>query len=253
MTEMTSLVIVTATVAAFLVGLSKGGLASVGMLAVPLMALVMSPVTAAALLLPIYVISDMVGLYLYRGDFSGRNLAILMPAAVFGVCLGWAFSAHLPSLFIGMLVGLVGLLGCFNAWVGARFRKTVRRADVPAGLFWGTLAGLTSFVSHSGAPPFQIYVLPQRLDKVTFAGTSTILFAAINAAKIAPYWELRLFSRFDANVALWLLPSAIAGTFAGAKLTRVIPEKLFYLVIQIALLVLSLKLIADYVVTLFPT
>lgn len=252
MIELTPLVIATATVAAFLVGLSKGGLASVGMLAVPLMALVMSPVTAAALLLPIYVISDMVGLYLYRGDFSGRNLAILTPAAIVGVCLGWAFSAHLPSLFIGMLVGLVGLLGCFNAWVGARFRTTVRRADVPSGLFWGTLAGLTSFVSHSGAPPFQIYVLPQRLDKVTFAGTSTILFAAINAAKIFPYWELRLFSRFDTTTAFWLLPSAIAGTFAGAKLTRVIPEKLFYLLIQIALLALSLKLIADYVVTLLP-
>ena len=59
-------------------------------------------------------------------------------------------------------------------------------AGFAAGILWGTLAGFTSFISHAGAPPFQIYVLPQRLPKLVFAGTSTILFATINAAKIVP-------------------------------------------------------------------
>ncbi len=126
--------------AAFLVGLSKGGLPSVGTLAVPLMALVISPVTAAALLLPIYVISDMFGLYLYRHHFSARNLAILTPAAILGVGVGWMFSAHLSPTFIGMLVGLVGILFCFNAWFGARYRKSARKADVPRRRLFGALS-----------------------------------------------------------------------------------------------------------------
>ncbi|AEK56150.1 hypothetical protein BPI_II726 [Brucella pinnipedialis B2/94] len=123
MIEHTPLFLTVAVIAAFLVGLSKGGLPTVGTLSVPLMALVISPVTAAALLLPIYVVSDMFGLYLYRHHFSARNLAILTPSAIVGVGIGWLFSSHLSSTFIGMLVGLVGLLFCFNAWVGARYRK----------------------------------------------------------------------------------------------------------------------------------
>lgn len=256
MIEHSPVIFALAMIAAFLVGLSKGGLPTVGTLSVPLMALVISPVAAAALLLPIYVVSDMFGLYLYRHNYSARNLAILTPSAILGVILGWAFSAYLSSLFIGMLVGLVGLLFCFNVWFGARFRawfgannrEATKKANIPSGLFWGTLTGLTSFVSHSGAPPFQMYVLPQNLEKMKFAGTSTILFAIVNAAKILPYWELQQFSQFDTTLALWLLPTAIAGTFVGAKLTRILPDGLFFLLIQITLLLLSLKLIADYII-----
>lgn len=246
MIEHTPLILGLAVLASFLVGLSKGGLPSVGTLAVPLLALVISPVTAAALLLPLYIFSDMLGLYLYRRSFSARNLMILTPAALLGVGLGWLFSSHLSSVFVGLLVGLTGMLFCLNAWFGRRFRQKARQADIPQGIFWGTLTGLTSFVSHSGAPPFQMYVLPQRLEKLQFAGTSTILFAIVNAAKLLPYWELQQFSHFDTSVALWLLPSALIGTIAGAKLTRVIPDKIFFRLVEIALFVISLKLLYDW-------
>lgn len=251
MIEHTPLIVTVAVIAAFLVGLSKGGLPSVGTLAVPLMALVISPVTAAALLLPIYIASDMVGLYLYRREFSPRNLAILVPASLIGVGAGWAFSAHLSSVVIGALVGLVGVMFCLNTWFGARLRQAARPADVPRGLFWGILTGLTSFVSHSGAPPFQMYVLPQRLEKMVFAGTSTILFAIVNAAKVIPYWELQQFSHFDTRLVVSLAPAAIIGTVAGRKLTQMLPDGLFFRLIQITLLLLSLKLIGDYALTLF--
>lgn len=237
-----------AILASFTVGLSKGGLPSVGALSVPLMALVMEPLTAAALLLPLFVVSDMVGLYLYRHSYSARNLAILTPSALIGVGIGWFFSSYLSSLFIGMVVGLVGVMFCLNVWFGARYRQTKKEAGVPGGIFWGALTGLTSFVSHSGAPPFQMYVLPQRLEKMEFAGTSTILFAIVNAAKIVPYWQLKEFSGFDTSLALWILPAAIVGTVAGKKITRILPDGIFFTLIQITLLLLSIKLIADFVV-----
>ncbi|UJW77295.1 sulfite exporter TauE/SafE family protein [Rhizobium sp. SL42] len=250
MIEHTTLIVAIALVCAFFVGLSKGGLPSVGTLAVPLLALVISPVTAAALLLPIYIASDMVGLYLYRRSFSARNLAILVPASLLGVAIGWTFSAYLSSMFIGMIVGLVGVMFCLNAWFGARYRTVAKDANIPAGIFWGTLTGLTSFVSHSGGPPYQMYVLPQRLEKMKFAGTSTILFAIINAAKVIPYWELQQFSNFDGSLVLWLLPAAIVGTVVGKRLTQILPETLFFRIVEISLLLLSLKLIADYVLSI---
>lgn len=250
MIEHTPLIITLSMIAAFLVGLSKGGLPSVGAAAVPLLAIVMSPVLAAALLLPIFVVSDMVGLYLYRHHFSARNLAILTPASIVGVAIGWYFSASLSSEFIGFLVGMVGIVFCLNAWFGARFRTTVREADVPRGLFWGAITGFTSFVSHTGAPPFQMYVLPQQLDKLTFAGTTTVLFAIVNAVKLIPYWQLGQFSQFDTTLVLWLAPVSLLGALAGRRITGYIPEWLFFRLIQIALMILSLKLVFDYLKTL---
>lgn len=250
MLEYAPSIVVLAAIAAFLVGLSKGGLPSVGVLAVPLMAFVMSPVAAAALLLPIYVASDMVGLVLYRRQFSARNLAILVPASIIGVLIGWIFSSQLSPGFIGMLVGLVGLFYCFNAWIASRLKREAKSANVAPGVFWGVLTGLTSFVSHAGAPTFQMYVLPQKLEKLTYAGTATILFAIVNAVKIVPYWELQQFSGFDPVLMSVLAVTAIAGTFIGKKLTEVIPTGLFFRFVEVTLFLLSLKLIADYLLAL---
>lgn len=239
-------IVLAAMVASFIVGMSKGGLPAVGSLAVPLLALVMPPVAAAALLLPIFCATDLVGLWLYRRIFSPRNLAILIPAGVAGVGFGWAIAAHISDVFVGMLVGLTGIAFCLREWLGARGSAGAPRpADLPGGIFWGLLTGFTSFVSHSGAPPFQMYVLPQRLQKLVFAGTATITFAVINAAKIIPYWELSAFAAVDTRLVLLALPVGILGTFAGAKLTRVMPEGLFFRLVRITLFLISLKLVSD--------
>jgi uncharacterized membrane protein YfcA len=245
MAEPLSLLVLVA-LAAFLVGLSKGGLPAVATLGVPVLALVMSPVAAAALLLPIYIVTDWVGLWLYRRTYSARNLRILIPAGLLGVLIGWAVASRVSDAFVGLLVGVVGIAFCLNAWIRHRSTSEARPADLPRGIFWGTLAGFTSFVSHSGAPPFQMYVLPQKLEKLAFAGTATILFAIINVAKLIPYWELDSFSSVDPKLPLTALPVGILGTFVGAKLTRVMPDKLFFTFVQWALFLVSLKLVWDF-------
>lgn len=252
MIEQTPVVVSIAALSSFLVGMSKGGVPTVGTLAVPLLALVIAPVTAAALLLPIFIVSDVVGVYLYRKEYSARNLAILTPAALVGVGLGWLFSARLSGVFIGMLVGLVGVFFCLNVWLGRRGSATARPADVGRGAVWGTLTGLASFVSHSGGPPFQMYVLPQRLPKLVFAGTATILFATVNAAKIVPYWQLQQFATFDLRLALWLALPALVGTVLGRWLAAAMPDGLFFRLIEITLFSVSLKLVWDYVASLAP-
>lgn len=229
--------------AAFLVGLSKGGLPAIGMLSVPMLSLVMSPVQAAVLLLPIYVISDMVGVYLYRRDFSRPNLRILVPASVAGVALGWATASWVSDRMIALLIGLMGVAFCLQAWLRRSSDAPAQPPHAGKGWFWGLLTGFTSFISHAGAPPFQVYVLPQKLPKAQFAGTSTLLFAVINAAKILPYQMLRPYS----TEALWsaasLIPFALAGTLVGAYLTRRLADAWFFRTVQLGLLLVSLKLI----------
>ena len=118
-----------------------------------------------------------------------------------------------------------------------------RPADVPRGLFWGSVSGFTSFVSHAGSPPFQLYALPQQLPKMTFAGTSTILFAAVNWMKVPPYLALGLFDWGDVRTVLLLAPVAIFGAWAGFRITKIIPERIFFTLVEIALFVISVNLI----------
>jgi len=237
--------ILAAGLAALLVGLSKGGLSMAGALGTPVLAMVMSPVKAAALLLPIFVVSDWFGLYAYRREFDRRNLMILIPAGIAGIAIGWLSAAAISERMVGLLIGVIGIAFCLNAWRLRHHPPPPRPADIPRGLFWGALAGFTSFVSHSGGPPYQVYVLPQRLSKTVFAGTTTITFAAINFVKLLPYWQLGQLDTANLKMSVLLMPIAVAGTFAGVRLVRVIPQRTYFVLIHAALFVLSIKLVAD--------
>jgi uncharacterized protein len=132
---------------------------------------------------------------------------------------------------------------CLNTWLRKKPVGPPKPSTLFPGLFWGTLSGFTSFISHAGAPPYQVYVLPQQLPKAVFAGTSTLVFAAINFAKVLPYQDLRPYNMADMMDALVLIPFAIGGTFLGAVLTKKIPDVLFFRLIQMGLFAISLKLI----------
>jgi uncharacterized membrane protein YfcA len=236
-----------ASFAALLIGMSKGGLPLVGMMSVPVLSLVMSPVKAAVLLLPLYVISDMVGIWLYRRDYSLVNLKILIPAGIVGVLIGWLTASLISDLTIKFIIGVVGVSFCLQTWFKRGQAEAPLPASVPKGSFWGALAGFTSFIAHAGGPPFQVFVLPQKLPKAEFAGTATILFAVINLAKIGPYQNLSPYSMEDLTKAAVLIPFALAGTYLGAYLTRRIADAWFFKLVQTGLFLVSIKLIADAV------
>ena len=59
--------------AMIILGLSKGGFGAIGMLTVPILALVISPVQAAAIVLPILVLSDIVAVVSYRGIYDAND------------------------------------------------------------------------------------------------------------------------------------------------------------------------------------
>lgn len=233
-----------AVLAAFFVGGSKGGLPMVALLSVPTMSLVMPPMQGAALLLPVYLISDVYGIWIYRHSYSMRNIKILLPAATLGIIAGWLLAGKTNEDMVRMVIGIVGMsflaMRLRNRFFGA---PSPRPADVPRGVFWGAISGFTSFVSHAGGPAFQVYVLPQQLPKMTFAGTSTILFAIINLLKVPPYLALGLIHLDIWSTVLTLAPVAIFGAWTGYRITRVLPERIFFLIVEIALFVISAQLI----------
>ena len=234
-----------ALIASLFVGMGKGGLPVVGMLGVPVLSLAISPIAAAGLLLPVYVLSDMFGLYAYRKEFDRRVLAIVVPGMIFGVGLGWATAHIVPEWAVTTLVGMIGTVFALNALLRKPVDGPPRRAEVAPGVCWGTIAGFTSFVSHTGGPPYQVYTLPLRMTKTVFAGTSTIAFAIINAVKLVPYYFLDQLNPSNLKIALVLMPPAALAVFAGVRLVRWLPEKLFFQIVTWALLAVSLKLIYD--------
>jgi len=238
-----------ASLAAFLMGLSKGGVPMIAILAVPLMSLFMDPALAAGLLLPIYVVADVYAVWLFRRAFSARNLKILLPAAVVGILIGFFTVTIVPVWTMKLLVAIVAIYYLFNA-VRKRFSARETRplpADVPRGLFWGTLAGLTSYIAHAGGPPYQSYVLPQRLEKKTYLGTNAIFFAAVNLMKVPPFILAGQITWDSAGQAIWLIPAALAGAFAGSKIARWLPEKAFFRLVEIALALIALQLLYEVI------
>lgn len=235
----------TACLAAFWVGLGKGGVPVISAMAVPTLALVISPVTAAALLLPVFIGSDIFGVYVYRKHFDRRVLAIMCATMPFGVLIGWATVDIVSDGMVTILVGVIGAVFALATLRKPDLEGPPRRAEIGPGIFWGTITGLTSFVSHSGAPPYQVYTLPLRMPKMVFAGTVTIAFAYINLVKLIPYWALGQLNFENFRIALFLMIPAVAAVFVGVALVKWVPSKRFFQIIVWALLVISIKLIWD--------
>jgi uncharacterized membrane protein YfcA len=232
--------------AVVLLGLSKSGLSGLGALAVPMLALSIPPLQAAAITLPIMVVQDWVGVYAFRREVSARNLAILLPAALVGVALAFALASRVSEdvvkLAIGVVsVGFVGVTLVRDRLLAAK----PARADVAPGLFWGALSGFASFVSHAGGPPFLVYTMPQRLAAPIFAGTSVLFFALVNLMKLPPYLWLGQFSRANLAVSLTLLPLAVVSTLAGVWVVRRVPAEKFYSAVLVVTFGLGCKLVYD--------
>ncbi|WP_323768539.1 sulfite exporter TauE/SafE family protein [Marinovum sp.] len=231
--------------AALIVGASKGGLASAAALAVPILSIWMDPLEAAGVLLPIFLISDVVGLWLYRRDFSARNVLLLIPAGLVGVILATFLAPYISRSVAELATGLVGLFYCAQAAVRRLRGRTEAAPFRPArGAVWGVLTGITSFISHTGAPPFQSFVLPQKLPKLQYAGTSTLVFAAINLFKLPAYSAVGLFGSLHLPTLLAMAAVAAGGAVLGRRLAQWLPEAVFMLVIQGLLLVVSVYLVA---------
>lgn len=240
---------IAAGAAAFLMGLSKGGVPMIALLSVPLLSLYMDPALAAGLLLPIYIVADAYAVYLFRKAFSRRNLMILLPGALVGILVGYSAVSLVPGDAVKLLLVGIGLSYLFTA-LRQRISKTevsARPADVPRGIVWGTLAGLTSYISHAGGPPFQAYVLPQKLDKMVYLGTTTIFFSVVNLVKVPPFVLAGQITWDSLGQAVWLAPLALLGAWSGATVSRLMPEKLFFLLVEVALAVVSLKLLYEVV------
>ena len=171
----------------------------------------MPPLEAAAILLPIMIVQDATALWVYRQDWNGRVLAIMIPGRAIGIGVAWLLAAHISDAAVRVFIGVITIVFVLYNWIGPTRLPSAqpdRRRACAAGLFWGALSGFTSTICQAGGPPYQMYVLALRLSKMTFVGTTAIFFAVLNWLKVVPYVALGQFSTKGLGTSLVLLPLA---------------------------------------------
>ena len=239
---------VAAIPAVLLFGIAKGGFGGgLGVLSVPLMALVVSPLQAAAVLLPILCVMDLVGLWAYRGRWLWPELRILIPASMVGIVAGTALFGFMSAATVKVIVGIVAVAFAAHYVYATRHKPDSELPHFPpsVGIAAGAAGGFTSFIAHAGGPPISIYLLRRPLDRTDFVATTVLLFAAINYAKLLPYGWLGQLSSENLLTSLVLSPLAPVGVYTGVWLHRRVSDRFFFRLMYVLLFVVGCKLLND--------
>jgi uncharacterized membrane protein YfcA len=240
---------VTAVLTVILVGIAKAGFGGgVGVIATPLLALTIPVAEAAALLLPLLIIIDMISVYHYRSNFDRPSIRLMVPSAILGIVVGSLFFGVFSSnervlkLGIGLLAVAFVLFQLFRSQILGQLEG--KRPSTASGIFFSGLAGFTSTLAHAGGPPATIYLLPQQLPRQLFVGTTVIFFTAVNLIKLIPYSILGLLKVGNLTTILFLSPLCYLGVRLGIYLNGRFNDKWFNRAIYTLLLLTGIQLIA---------
>lgn len=231
--------------AVLLYGMAKGGLGpALGIVAIPAMALVINPLEAAAIMLPILCVMDIFAVWHFRKKFDSHHLKILLPAGVAGIAIASLLMGHLSPDAIRLMIGIIAVVFCLNYWL-RNPSNSKRQGGRFSGWLWGAAAGFTSTQIHAGGPPVTIYLLPQKLDKVVLMGTMAVFFAVVNYIKLIPYTLLGAFDATNILTSVILMPLAPIGVKLGYVVLHKVPQRGIYRFLYIALFVSGAKLLYD--------
>ncbi|MFT7410447.1 MAG: putative membrane protein YfcA [Oleispira sp.] len=218
-----------------LTGISKSGFAGgAGVIAVPLLSLVIPVPMAAALMLPLLIVMDAKSMQYYWQTVCWRELITIVPAALIGIVAGAYLLGELPSNLLQLLLGIFCI--AFASWK----RLTPLLGRLPhAGLIWSVISGLTSTLLHSGGPPINIYLATRRLPKRNWLATAAVFFAVMNIVKVIPYSLTGQWDSFALDptlsapslllIDIILLPFSLIGVWLGYRLHTKISEENFML------------------------
>jgi hypothetical protein len=240
-----------AIAAVILLGLSKGGFFGLGVIALPLMSLSVPPLQAAALLIPTLMAQDALTIWSYRHNWSAWNLKLLIPSMAVGVAVAALFAASLSAAQVRLAVGIIAGLFVLRQWLGQHFDRLAVRPNAATAIVLGAVGGFTTFLANAGGPAWQMHLLPQKLDKYTYAGTLTMLFAAANWVKLPAFAALGLLSIKTLAVGALLLPLAVASNYVGLWLVRRTSTEMFFRVAYVLMFLIAVELIRSSLTELF--
>ena len=234
--------------AVLLFGISKGGFGGgLGIVAVPMLALIISPIQAAAILLPILCLMDLFSVWAFRGKWVNREIRLLVPASLLGIGIGTLLFEYMSPAIIRLLLGAVAISFTLHHWISRRLADGTQQQPFPpqVGVIAGAVAGFTSFIAHAGGPPLNMYLLRRELDRTLFVGTAVLFFTAVNYVKLVPYAWLGQFDADNLGTSLVLSPLAPIGIGIGYWLHHRVSDRFFFAVVYVMLFLVGVKLVYD--------
>jgi uncharacterized membrane protein YfcA len=234
-----------------MLGISKGGFLGLGVMALPLMSLFVPPLQAAAIILPTAIAQDWLTLWIYRREWSAWNIKIMLPSMIVGMCLAWLLAASLSAAHIRLAIGLIATLFVLRHWLSGRFERFIPKPSIATGIVFGAIGGVTTMLANAGGPAWQIHLLPQKLEKLPYIGTVSILFAASNIIKIPGFATLGYLTRDNLLVGAALVPLAILANYAGIWLVRRTSSEMFFRIAYVLMFVIAVELMRSSVLELW--
>jgi uncharacterized membrane protein YfcA len=233
-----------------LLGISKGGFFGLGVMALPLMSLFVPPLQAAAIILPTAIAQDVLTVWTYRRNWSAWNLKLMLPSMTAGVAVAWLMAASLSPAHIRLAIGLIAALFVIRHWLAGRLERFIRPNAV-TGVIFGAIGGVTTMLANAGGPAWQMHLLPQRMEKLTYVGTVTMLFAASNLIKVPAFATLGYMTWDNLIVGAALLPVAVLANYVGIWLVSRTPVDLFFRIAYVLMFLIAIELIRGSVVDLW--
>ncbi|PYZ93431.1 hypothetical protein CR194_09655 [Salipaludibacillus keqinensis] len=247
MGELEALQIVLVIITALLIGISKTGLPTLGILVVAIMASIFPARESIGLVLPMLIIADIVAVIYYRRSVNWKTLFSLVPWVLGGLVLGFLLlffmTASRPvEVILGLIILTMIFLQVFKEKSGASWIKSLPHSKSFL-IVMGTLAGFTTMVGNAAGPIMAIFLIAIALPKKDFIGTGAWFFLAVNVIKVPLFGGLGLITLDSLVFNAWLIPVILIGTYLGIKFLPLIPQKQFNVIILFFSFLGGLKLL----------
>lgn len=214
---------------ALLVGVSKTGIAGLGMLFVVMFANVIPAKQSSGFVLPMLIFGDVVAVWSYRAHAKWAHVWRLMPWTAAGVVLGYFAMGSIDDREARVLIGAIILaMVAMQLWRRSRLKPgQIEEQGAWFAPLVGVLAGFTTLVANAAGPLMAIYLLAMRLPKMEYVGTGAVFFLILNVFKVPFMVDLGLITTDSFGFNLMLAPAVFAGAMLGRKLLPLINQKLF--------------------------
>ncbi len=234
-----------AALGAYLVGISKTGVAGLGVFAVALFASALPARESTGIVLVILIAADVVAVATYRRHASWPHLLRLFPWTAVGVVGGYLVMGRIDGQTTQRLIGaILILLVALQLWRRRRpgvAPDPTRSHHLLSGLT-GVSAGFATMVANAAGSIMNLYLLTMRMPKVVFMGTAAWFFFIINLFKVPFSYSLGLINQESLPISLLLAPVAIAGALTGRILIRHINQQVFEVLALVLTMVAGLRL-----------
>ncbi len=215
-----------AALAAFILGITKGGIKGLGILIVTLMALVYGAKSSTGILVPLLICGDILAVIYFKKHTKWEHLVHFLPWMLVGVVVAVVVGKDLPeAVFKNWMAGIILFCVGFLFWSESRVLTAVPKKWWFASSI-GFSAGFTTMIGNLAGPFANLFFLATRMPKNEIIGTAAWVFFIVNIFKVPFHvfsWKTITWETLLINV--YLLPFVIIGFFVGVKMVDLFSEK----------------------------